>query len=403
VRSESTQNDSAQTDAETHAAPSRMPWFTLVLFATMGFVLVSAETMPAGLLPVIADDLGVSEGVVGQWVSVWALGTVVATVPVISLTRNMRRKPLLLVLIVGLVVTNGVTAMSSGVAVPLVSRFFAGAFTGIIWGLLAAYGRRISPEPRRGLALAIVSTGAPVGFALGTPIGAWLGGVVGWRWSFIALSIVAAVVLALLLFVAPDAPGQARTVSLPVLQVLRIPGVALVLIVIVVWMLAHNTTYTYIAPLLRDLGSRLAIDQMLFIYGAASIGGILLTAALIDRAPRLLLHGTAALFVVASLALLVGGGSTIIAITAGVIWGVSFGGVSAQLQSALSIAGGDSSDIANSFLPVAFNVAIFIAGVLGAALVGTGDARSLALNMTVLGVVALTLTLVGRRTAFRRS
>ncbi|MBO0985842.1 MFS transporter, partial [Rathayibacter sp. SD072] len=143
----------------------RMPWAALAILAAMGFLLVAAETMPAGLLPVIAEGMRTSEGVVGQFISVWALGTVVVTVPAISLTRGFRRKPLILAAIVGLVLANTVTALSGDVALSLASRFVAGAFTGVIWGMLAAYGRRISPESRGGLSLAIVSTGAPLGFA----------------------------------------------------------------------------------------------------------------------------------------------------------------------------------------------------------------------------------------------
>ena len=63
-------------------------------------------------------------------------------------------------------------------------------------------------------------------------------------------------------------------------------------------------------------------------------------------------------------------------------------------------AGGDNADIANSFLPVAFNLAIFGAGILGALLLTVGDGLILPAAMTALGVFALALTFYGRRTAF---
>lgn len=123
----------------------RLPVLALAALAAMGFVLLAAETMPAGLLPEIAAGLGTGEAVVGQFISVWALGTVIVTIPAISLTRGFRRKPLLLTAIAGLLVMNTVTALSDVVAISLASRLLGGAFTGIIWGMLAAYGRRISP------------------------------------------------------------------------------------------------------------------------------------------------------------------------------------------------------------------------------------------------------------------
>ncbi|MBD8104692.1 MFS transporter [Plantibacter sp. CFBP 8775] len=377
-----------------------MPWFALATLAAMGFVLVAAETMPAGLLPVIARDLDTSEGLIGQFISVWALGTVLVTIPALALTRGMRRKPLLLGAIVGLILANTVTAVAGDVVVALVSRFVAGAFCGVIWGMLAAYGRRISPPDRGGLALSIVSVGAPAGLALGTPLGAWLGTAFDWRWAFGGLSALALVVLVSIAVVVPDAPGQPRSARLPLRRVLVLPGVAVVLAVIVVWMLAHNTVYTYISPFLRASGTGLGADLVLLVYGVASIAGIGLTAALIDRAPRALLHGSVAMFVTAGVLLLLGHASIVAVLVATVLWGLAFGGSSAQLQSALTRSGREHSDIANSFLPVAFNLAIFAGGVLGALLLGTFDGLILPVVMIALGLAALLLTIAGRRSAF---
>ncbi|MGK9148513.1 MFS transporter [Plantibacter flavus] len=377
-----------------------MPWLSLAILAAMGFILVAAETMPAGLLPVIAADLQTSEGVVGQFISVWALGTVVVTIPALALTRGFRRKPLILTAILGLIVANSVTAMSGDVVTALVSRFFAGAFTGVVWGMLAAYGRRISPPARGGLALSIVSIGAPAGFALGTPLGATLGTAFDWRWAFIGLTLLAIIVFALIAFVVSDAPGQAASARLPLRRVFLLPGVAIVLAVILVWMLAHNTIYTYIAPYLRATGTGIGPDLLLLVYGLASIGGIGITAVLIDRVPRGLLHGSVALFVIAGTVLLLAHSSAPAVIAAAAVWGLTFGGASAQLQSALTLAGREHSDVANSFLPVAFNLAIFAAGILGAVLLQSADGLVLPIVMIALGAVAFTLTIVGRRTAF---
>ncbi|PRY64340.1 putative MFS family arabinose efflux permease [Glaciihabitans tibetensis] len=370
----------------------RLPIVSLALLAVIGFVLVAMETMPAGLLPVIATGMGTSEGTVGLFVSAYALGTVIVTIPAISLTRGMRRKPLILTAILGLVLANTVTAVSTDVTLSLITRFVAGAFSGIIWGMLAAYGRKISPPRRAGLALSIVSTGAPVGFALGTPLGSWLGTTFDWRWAFVGLTAVAIVAGILIAAIAPDADGQAGRSRLPVARVLRIPGILPILAVIFAWMLAHNTIYTYISPYLRTTGSSLTVDVQLFIFGIASIAGIVITGALLDRYPRPLLHGSVILFIAAGLTLLVGHTSTPAIIVATVVWGITFGGAAAQLQAALTTTGGDDSDVANSFLPVAFNLAIFAAGIVGAALVSGFDGLVLPVVMIFFGAVALVLT-----------
>ena len=378
----------------------RLPLVSLVVLATTGFILVAMETMPAGLLPQIASGLDTGEGTVGLLISAYALGTVIATVPAITLTRGVRRRPLLAVALTGLILSNLVTAVAPTVAVALVARFIAGAFSGTIWGMLAAYGRRISPEKQAGRSLAIVSAGAPVGFAFGTPLGSWIGTTLDWRWSFGGLSILGAIVLILVLTVVADAAPAPATSRLPLTRVIRIPGVAMILAVIATWMIAHNTLYTYIAPYLRTGGSGLGVDLTLLVYGISSIGGIIVTGALLDRHPRPLLHGSLAVFVGVGLILLVGHASAPAVLIAAVFWGLTFGGAAAQLQAALTTTGGDNADIANSFLPVAFNVAIFAAGIVGAGLLTVADGLILPSVLIIFGAIALALTFIGRRNAF---
>jgi predicted MFS family arabinose efflux permease len=378
----------------------RLPVTALIALALMGFILVAVETMPAGLLPDIASGMNSGEGTVGLFVSAYALGTVIVTIPAISVTRGFRRKPLLLTGIAGLVLANTITAVSPDLALSLASRFAAGSLSGIIWGMLAAYALRISPPERFGLALAIVSTGAPLGFAFGTPLAAWIGSAVDWRWSFAAFSALALVVAALVLLLVPDASGQPATTGLPLPRVLRLRGGALVLAVIFAWMLAHSTIYTYVAPYLSATGTRITPALMLLAYGVPSLAGVAVTGALLDRHPRPLLHLSVIAFVVSGVVLLIGHAFVVAVIAAAVLWGVSFGGASPQLQAALSLAGGDSADIANSFLPVAFNLAIFGAGILGAVLLQPFDGLVLPVAMIAVGIVALALTLYGRRFAF---
>ncbi|WIB16954.1 MFS transporter [Curtobacterium sp. MCPF17_050] len=382
------------------AAPERMPWLSLFLLTAMGFVLVTMETMPAGLLSAIASGLSTSESTIGLMISAYALGTIVVTVPAITLTRGFRRKPLLLTAITVLVLGNTLTALSGVVALSLASRLLAGAASGVVWGMFAAYARKISPPSRAGLSLAVVSVGAPLGFALGTPLGSALGTAFGWRWSFGGLSAIGVIVLVLIVVVVPDVEGRSAASRLPVRRVISKPGVAVVLAVIAAWMLGHNTIYTYIEPYLRVAGNGIGVDVLLLLYGIASVVGVAITGAVIDRHPRTLLHASVLVFIAAAVTLLAVHASAPAVVVAAVLWGLGFGGASTQLQTALTVAGGDDADVASAFLPVAFNVAIFAAGIVGALLLTAFDGLVLPATMTVLGVVAFVLTLVGRRTAF---
>ena len=378
----------------------RLPWAALSVMALLGFVLISTETMPAGLLPQMAAGMDTSEGTIGQFVSAYALGTVVVTIPAITLTRGMRRKRLLLIGITGFLVVNIVTALSTDVALSLGARFIAGAFSGMLWGMLAGYALRITSPQHRGRALAIVSAGAPIGIAVGTPIGSWVGANLDWRWSFGGLSILTLILIALAAAFVPGVSGQPATSRLALGRVFGIPGIATILVVVFVWMLAHSTTYIYIAPYLRTATAGPNVELALVVFGVASVIGIAVTGAIIDRHRRLLLFSSIALFAAAGVVLFLGHQSVVAVLVAITLWGVTFGGMPAQMQAAMSDVSGENADVANAFLPVSYNIAIFAAGVLGAALVDNFDGLSLPMVMSGLAILVLGVAFSGRDMAF---
>ncbi|MGY2743186.1 MFS transporter [Arthrobacter sp. UYCu723] len=386
--------------ADSPVPGDRLPLAALLVMALMGFILIATETMPAGLLPQIAAGLSTSEGTAGQLVSAYALGTVIATMPAVALTRGMRRKPVFIVGVLGFLVANIITAFSGEIALSLASRFLAGAFSGLIWGMLAGYARRITAPKYAGRALAIASIGTPIGLAVGTPLGSWLGTTFDWRWSFGTLAVLTLITALLAAALVPDAPGQAVASRVPLVRILHIPGVAVILAVIVTWMLAHNIVYTYISAYLRSGNLRLSVDVALVTFGVAALIGIGITGAVIDRALRPLVLGSITLFIAAGVVFIIGHESIVAVLVAIVLWGLAFGGAAAQLQTAISMASGENADVANSMLGVAFNVAIFAAGVIGAVVIGNFDGIALPVVMSGLALTALTVAFVGRRTAF---
>ncbi|MFH8809377.1 MFS transporter [Streptomyces hygroscopicus] len=377
-----------------------LPVPALVVMACTGFIVIMTETMPAGLLPRLATGLGVSEGGAGQLVSAYAIGTVLAAIPAAMLTRGARRKPLLLAGLLGFLVANTVTTLAPSLPVALGARFFAGAFSGLLWGMLAGYARRIAAPEQAGRALAIAMTGTPVALSAGTPLGAWLGSVAGWRWAFAAMSLLTAVVMVFAQLLVPDLPGQRARTRVPLTRVLGIPGVATILVVVFVWMLAHNLLYTYIAPYLRQAHLALRPDLALVVFGVAALGGIWITGVFIDHALRRLTLVSVSLFIVSGATFVLGRQSMALALLAIVVWGVAFGGAATHLQTAMGEAAGENADVANALLTTSFNLAIFAGGALGAVVLDSAGAPVLPAGMTGLALIALVTVGCGRHAAF---
>ncbi|MFI0778283.1 MFS transporter [Streptomyces sp. NPDC021212] len=379
----------------------RLPIGKLLALTTAGFLAIMTETTPAGLLPQIGDGLGVSEGLAGQLVTLYAIGSVVAAIPVIAATRSMRRRPLLLLAVGGLLAFNTVTALSTSYELTLVARFIAGMAAGVVWGLLAGYGRRLVPEHLQGRALAIVGVGQPVALTLGVPLGTWLGSLFDWRGVFWIMSGVALLLMLWIRALVPDFPGQSATERQPIRQIFTMPGISSVLAVVFLWILAHNILYTYIAPFLERSGLGGRVDLALLVFGAAAIAGIWFTGILVDRKLRPVTLLSLAGFALASLVLGAMGTSVPMVFLGIVVWGVTFGGAPTLLQTANADAAGDAADVAQSMFVTVFNLAVAGGGVFGGLLLESAGAGSIPWVLLGLTLLATAVVALAHRHGFK--
>jgi len=243
---------------------SPLPISGLLALAMTGFIAIMTETLPAGLLPQISHGLNISPSFAGQLVTSYALGSLLAAIPLTALTRRWRRRSALLAAILGFLAFNTLTALSSDLIVIMTARFMAGAAAGLAWGLLAGYARRMVPPQLQGRAMAVAMIGAPVALAIGLPLGTWLGGQLNWQMVFGLMSLLTVLLVGWVMLKVPDFPGQLSQEGQPVSKVLTTPGLRPILFVIVVWVLAHNILYTYITPLLAPAGLTAQVDSVLW-------------------------------------------------------------------------------------------------------------------------------------------
>lgn len=372
-------------------AEPRLPLPGLLALAAAGFVTVLTEAMPAGLLPQIGASLDVTPALVGQLVTVYAIGSLMAAIPLVAFTRSWRRRPLLLTAIGGFAIVNTVTALSHDYALTLVARFFAGVFAGLLWALLAGQAARMVPPAMQGRAIAVAMLGAPLALSLGIPAGTLLGNGVGWRPAFLIMSALSVLLLGWVRWQVPDFPGQETGRQQSVRRVFLLPGVRPVLAVMLAFVLAHNILYTYIAPFLAHAGLGGRVDLVLLVFGAASLAGIWATGVLIDRWLReLVLAGTAGFGLAALLLGTVTGSPAAVFVAVGV-WGVAFGGAATLFQTASAQAAGDAADVAQSMVVTAWNIAIAGGGLIGGVLLQSRGAGVLPWSLVVLLVPALWL------------
>ncbi|WP_115526614.1 MULTISPECIES: MFS transporter [Xanthomonas] len=373
---------STASPAPAGAAP--LPIAALLALAMTGFICIVTETLPAGLLPQISDGLAVTPALAGQTVTAYAVGSLLAAIPLTIATQHWRRRRVLLLTIVGFLVFNSVTALSTHYGLTLLARFFAGAAAGLAWSLLAGYARRMVQPEQQGKAMAIAMVGTPIALSLGVPLGTWMGGLIGWRTAFAAMSALTVALIVWVLLKVPDYPGQTATQRVPLRKVLGTPGVRPVLATVMAWMLAHNILYTYVAPFAAHAGLGHRVDVLLLTFGMAALVGIVIAGKLVEQHLRSTVLVSLATFFGVSLVLALLQGVQPVVYACVAVWGLTFGGAATLLQTALADSAGDGADVALSLNVVAWNSVIAGGGVLGGVLLEHWGAQSFPTAMSVL-------------------
>jgi predicted MFS family arabinose efflux permease len=379
----------------------RLPLAALLALAMTGFICIITETLPAGLLPQIAPGLGVSTSLAGQTVTAYALGSLLSAIPLAIATQGWRRRSVLLLTIIGFLVFNSITALSSNYWLTLAARFFSGVSAGLAWSLLAGYARRMVPVQQQGKALAVAMAGTPIALSLGVPVGTWLGTVIGWRSAFAVISALTVGLVAWVLTTVPDYPGQASHERTPLRKVFTTPGVRPVLGVVIAWMLAHNILYTYVTPFVAQAGLAAHVDVVLLTFGLATLVAIWIAGRLVERHLRATVLASLATFAIVSL-LFVWLAGLPAAIYSGIaLWGLTFGGAATLLQTALADTAGESADVALSMNVVAWNSAIAGGGLVGGVLLDAWGAASFPPVLVFLLGVGLVIAGSARSHGFR--
>ncbi|MCX2895623.1 MFS transporter [Stenotrophomonas lactitubi] len=377
--------------------PSSSAWVAVFSLAMGVFGLLTAEYLPASLLTPMAADLGVSEALAGQAVTVTAVVALFAGLLVPRLTRSIDRRLVLLGFTALMILSNALVALSSSMGVLLVMRVLLGIALGGFWSMAAAVAMRLVPPQRVPRALSIIFSGIAVGTVVSVPLGSYLGGLLGWRSAFWAATAVGGLTLAFQWFTLPRMAPRKAAVPESVVGLLRRPGVAVGMLGCVLAHTGQYALFTYIRPTLESLGQMSADGLALILlgFGVANFVGTLLAGWLMERSLKVTLVIMPALVGVAALGMLllpvgVGGLSILVA-----LWGLAFGGVPVAWSSWVARAVPDQAESAGGMVVAAVQSSIAAGAALGGLVFGLGGIAA------VLTVAATVMLLASVLIAFR--
>ncbi|MFG6202914.1 MFS transporter [Pseudomonas retamae] len=372
------------------AAPAWMAVFSLAMGV---FGLLTAEYLPASLLTLMATELGVSEALAGQAVTVTAVVALFAGLLVPGLTRGIDRRWVLLGFSLLMVASNLLVAVSSSFAVLLVMRILLGIALGGFWSMAAAVAMRLVPSALLPRALSIIFSGIAIGTVVAVPLGSYLGGLYGWRSAFFAAAAVGMVTLAFQSFtlpkLAPRRPARLRTVF----EVLLRPGIAMGMFGCVLVHSGHFAMFTYVRPFLEGttgIGSQ-GLSLMLLGFGVANFVGTLLAGRLLEHHPLATLVLMPALVGVAALALVLLPASVPAQAALLAVWGLAFGGVPVAWSNWVASAVPDQAESAGGMVVASVQSAIATGAAAGGAMFSLGGSAGVFVAAAVLMLLAALL------------
>jgi DHA1 family inner membrane transport protein len=251
-----------------------------------GFAIGTTEFVTMGLLPDLAEGVGIDIPTAGHVISAYAVGVVIGAPVIAALGTKLPRRGLLLGLMAAFLVGNVLTALAPGYGSLLAARFVAGLPHGAYFGVASLVAASLVAPHLRGRAVSSVMLGLAVANVAGVPSATWLGQQFGWRTAYWAVAVLALLTAAAVTAVVPGAPGNRRATVRTELGALRRPQVLLTLAVGVVGFGGMFAVYSYIAPLVTEVTgmSRGAIPLVLLAFGVGGVLGTALGGRLADRA-----------------------------------------------------------------------------------------------------------------------
>lgn len=257
----------------------------MVAMALGAFAIGTTEFVSMGLLPLIAEDFGVSEDTASTLITTYALGVVVGAPLIAAFTGKLPRRRLILLLIGFLVVGNLLSVLAPNYWVLMVARFIAGMPHGAYFSVANLSAASMAPPGGRGKAMAFVGMGLAIATVIGVPAAQALGSALGWHAAYLVVVVIGLITAVALFFLMPHMTEMKQTDIRTEFGAFKNSQVWLTVIMGVVGFGGMFSVYTYISWTMTEVAglSDSLIWVVLMAYGIGMTIGNAFGGWLADR------------------------------------------------------------------------------------------------------------------------
>jgi len=259
--------------------------FRILVLALGAFAVGTDGFVIAGILPDIADSMGISLALAGLTITTFALVYAFGA-PILSAWAGaIERRLLLLISLLVLTAANLLAALAPSLPWLLAARVLAAVGAAMYTPTASAVAATLAPAQYRGRALAIVTTGLTASTVLGVPLGILIGAWISWQATLVFVALLSALALlgVLLLF-----PHVAAPMAVPLrarLAFLKRPNLLMALVHTLLMLIGIQIVATYNRPLLQQFAhlDEVMVSAVLLLFGVAGVVGGVVGGYSVDR------------------------------------------------------------------------------------------------------------------------
>jgi DHA1 family inner membrane transport protein len=346
----------------------------LLALAIGAFGIGTTEFVVMGMLPEIADDLGVSVSAVGLLISAYAIGVVVGAPTLTAIGLRFTPRQTLVALMVVFVAGNTLAALAPTYGLLVAARVVTALAHGSFFGVGAVAARRLVPPDHATRAISLMITGLTLANVFGVPLGTFVAQQASWRVVLGAIALIGVATIAGLLAWMPADAGEPTDLR-GELRAFRRGQVWLVLGLTMVGFSALFAVYSYVSPILTELGGIPTewVTPVLALFGIGTTVGTLAGGRLGDRYGFSFVTVGLAVMAAVLVAFAVLARTTVAAVVLLVLFGTLSFALGPVVQNAVidaaRVPGGSLVSAANQG---AFNVANAVGAALGALVISQG-------------------------------
>lgn len=286
-------------------AITRPNWSAVFSVAFCVACLIIVEFLPVSLLTPMAQDLGISEGVAGQSVTVTAFVAMFASLFITQTIQATDRRYVVILFAVLLTLSCLLVSFANSFSLLLIGRACLGLALGGFWAMSASLTMRLVPPRTVPKALSVIFGAVSIALVIAAPLGSFLGELIGWRNVFNAAAAMGVLCIFWIIKSLPSLPGEPSHQKQNTFRLLQRPGVMAGMLAIFMSFAGQFAFFTYIRPVYMNLAG-FGVDGLTLVllsFGIASFIGTSLSSFILKRSVKLALAGAPLILAVSALVL----------------------------------------------------------------------------------------------------